>query len=448
MTALLPAREAVPPEAVPEVAGSEPVGGGLALRIGFATLVVAFAGFGLWAATAPLDEAAVAPGEVKVDTYRKTVQHREGGIVRAILVRDGDKVAASQPLVLLEDVAVRARRGQLLSQYWDGLGTRARLVAERDGTGAVDFASALPPVQSPRIDEIRRVQANLFRARRTTLDGQIAVLRKRLVLYDREADALEAERRSKDRQLSLVEEEIGSVGGLVARGLERRPRLLALKREAEKLRGERDDYTARIARLRQAQAGTELEISNIDYKHLNEVAGELREVEAQIRDVEQQLAAVDDALARTVLRAPRAGVVVGLKVHTVGGVLQPGEAVMDIVPKDEALIVEARIAPEDIDRVHAGRPAQVRLRTFLRGLTPPAAGTVTGVSADLLHDERDGAPYYLARIGLDPVSLKGLPGPLTPGMQADVLVVTGERTALEYLLAPLTRAMAVGLTEK
>jgi epimerase transport system membrane fusion protein len=178
------------------------------------------------------------------------------------------------------------------------------------------------------------------------------------------------------------------------------------------------------------------------------VATELREVETSIRDVEQQLTAVDDSLKRTVLRSPQSGVVVGLKIHTRGAVLQPGEAVMDIVPRNETMIVEAKIAPEDIDRVFPGRAAQIRFRTFLRGLTPPAEGKVTQVSADLFHEERTGQPYYLARIAFDPDSLKKLPGPLSPGMQTDVLIIAGQRTALEYLLSPLTRAVSLAMREK
>lgn len=423
------------------------VGGRKARRLGFAVIAMAFGGFGLWAALAPLNAAAVAGGEVKVENYRKTIQHMEGGIIRSILARDGDEVAAGQPLILLDDTAIRARWTQLTFQYWDALATRARLMAERAEAEMVDFSS-LPDHGHPRAREVIHAQEQLFKARRAMLDGQVAVLRKRMVLYQREAEALEAERLSADRQLALIREEIKSTKYLVDRGLGRKPQLLALQREGERLTGQRDDHTARIARLLQAQASTELDIANITYKHMDDVAGNLREVEAQARDLEQQLAAVTDSLKRTVVRSPQDGVVVGLKFHTLGAVVQPGEALMDVVPRNETLIVEARIAPEDIDRVHAGRAAQIRLRTFLRGLTPPAKGSVTQVSADLFHDDRTGQPYYQARVALDPASLEHLPGPLVPGMQADVLITTGERTALDYLIEPLSRAMARGMREK
>ncbi len=425
----------------------EEVGGRTARRLGFATIMVAFGGFGTWAAVAPLDAAAVARGEVKVESYRKTIQHMEGGIVRAILVRDGDEVQAGQPLIQLDDTAVHARWSQLTFQYWDAQASRARLLAERAEAKAVDFA-LVPNRDHPHAREVMRAQDQLFKARRAMLDGQVAVLKKRMVLYEREAEALAAEQQSADRQLRLIQQEIKSTQYLVDRGLGRLPQLLSLKREGERLTGQRDDYGARIARLRQAQASTELDIANITYRHMDDVAKSLREAEAQARDLEQQLAAVTDALRRTVIRSPQAGVVVGLNVHTVGAVVQPGDALMDVVPRNESLIVEARLAPEDIDRVHAGREARVRFRTFLHGLTPPATGQVTNVSADLFHDEKTGQPYYQARVALDAESVAKLPGPLTPGMQTDVLITTGRRTALEYLIDPLGRAISMAMREK
>lgn len=427
----------------------EPVGGTRTIRTGLAVVAIAFGGFGTWAATAPLNSAAVAHGEVKVETYRKTIQHREGGIVRAVLVADGDRVTAGQPLLQLDDTSIRARWTQLKNQYWDQLGNKARLTAERDGSDTIDFAAAFAGEASPRVDEIRHTQENLFHARRDLLAGQVAVLNKRIDSMRREADSVEAERQSKDRQLAIIREELGTVEQLVQRGLDRRPRLLQLRREAERLQGERDDHGASIARISQSIAGTELDIANIRSTHLQQVAADLDKAGNDIRDLEQQITAAEDALTRTIIRAPKDGVVVGLKVHTVGQVLQPGEDVMDVVPAHDGLIVEARVQPEDIDRVHVGVKADVRLHSFVRSLTPPVKGTVTQVSADLMRDPRNNnQAYYLARIALDPQGVGKLPGPLTPGMQGDVLISTGERSALEYLLAPLSRAMAVAMRER
>ncbi|MBC7951339.1 MAG: HlyD family type I secretion periplasmic adaptor subunit [Rhodospirillaceae bacterium] len=424
------------------------VGGRTALRVGMVTIMVAFGGFGLWAALAPLNAAAVARGEVKVENYRKTIQHMEGGMIRSILVRDGDVVDAGQPVMLLDDIAIRARWTQLTFQSWATLATMARLRAEQAQATSVDFAATMPNMDHPRALDVIRAQDQLFKARRAMLDGQIAVLRKRMVLNEREAESLAAQQKSADRQLALIQQEIRSTQYLVDRGLGRRPQLLSLQREGERLTGQRDDYGARIARLQQAQASTELDIANITFKQMDDVANSLREAEGQSRDLEQQLAAITDSLKRTVVRSPQSGVVMGLNFHTIGAVLQPGEKLMDVVPENENLIVEARIAPEDIDRVYPGREAQVRFHTFLRGLTPPAKGTVTQISADLFRDERNNAPYYQARVTLDPDSLTHLPGPLTPGMQTDVLITTGERTALEYLIEPLSRAVSTAMREK
>ncbi len=426
-----------------------PVGGGTAMRIGFITLVVAFGGFGVWAGTAPLKAAAVAPGEVKVESYRKTIQHREGGIVRSILVKDGDEVAANQPLVLLDDTAIRATWSQLTFRRWDALTNKARLLAERAEKPTIDFAAVLPEMPDhPHLQEALKSQEQIFKTRREAMRGQVAVLRKQLQLYDREAEALFAEQRSKDRQLALIDEEQRGTQYLVEKGLGRKPQLLALQRQAESLRGERDDYSARIARLRQAQASVELQVTNVTLDQQREIADSLQEIESAARDLDQQLTAARDALQRTIVRSPQKGTVVGLAIHTRGGVLQPGERILDIVPRHDELVVEAHLSPEDIDRVQPGRSAQIRFKTFLHGLTPPAKGTVIQVSADLLHDEKTGRPYYLARVALDPQSLEKLPGPLAPGMQTDVLIATGERTVLGYMLEPLSRIVAVGMTEK
>jgi HlyD family type I secretion membrane fusion protein len=424
------------------------IGGNGAVRLGFATLVLAFGGLGGWAAVAPLNAAAIAHGEVVVDSHSKSVQHREGGTVKAILVQDGQRVAAGQPLVILDDTAARAKWQQLLVQYWDGLASQARLLAERDGRSAIDFSATMSPGTDPRIAQMMRAQTNLFQARLRMVDGQVAVLKKRILQYQREAEALNVERRSTDRQLELMEEEASTARMLVRKGLGVRPRLLALERDAEKLRGERDDFAARIAQVNQGIASTELDITNLTYKHLEDAASELRKVEAETRALREELVAARDMVLRSVVRSPLDGVVMDLRVHAPGAVVEPGKDIVDVVPLHDRLVVDAHVAPEDIDRVMVGRPAQVRFLTFLPGLTPPARGQVTRVSADLLHDERTGQGYYLSRVELDPDSVAKLPGKPLPGMQTDVLITTGERTALQYLMDPLARAMSLGLREK
>ena len=430
-------------------AANDKVGGKGAVRVGFATVLIAFGGFGGWAAVAPLTPAAVARGEVEVSNYHKTIQHRDGGIVKAILVKEGDHVVTDQPLLRLDDTAVRARWEQLASQYWDDLATRARLLAERDGAESVDFRALTAQSDYAKLNEVILAQTNLFESRKRLVDGQVAVLRKRIVQLQREADALAVERHSKERQLALIRDQVGTAQTLMNKGLGLRPRLLGLQGEAARLEGERDDFAAKIAQVNQSVASTELEIANVTFRNLDEVASDLRDTEGDIRSVSQEMAAVGDALARTVVRAPQDGVVVGLRVHTIGAVIGGGDDILDLVPSSaDGLVVEAHVLPEDIDRVTVGRPAQIRFTTFLPGLTPPATGVVTRVSADLFHDDRTGQGYYLARILLDPPSLAALPGPLVPGMQTDVLITGEKRTALEFILDPLARAMAVAMREK
>lgn len=423
-------------------------GGRAAIRVGAVVVLVAFGGFGAWAALARLESAAIAHGEVKVESYRKTVQHREGGIVRRILVAEGDRVAAGQPVVLLDDTSLRARWRQLHDQYLDALADKARLLAERDQAPAIDFSILAAEGAGSHVAEVERAQTALLAARRALLAGQAAVIGKRLGQLDREAEAVVAEQVAKDRQIDLIRDEAGVVAELVRKGLGLRPRLLALQRDEARLVGERNDSVAQVARIRQQQAAAELEIANIRTKRLDQVADDLRHEDTILRDLQQQLVAARDVLSRTVVRAPQDGVVVGLRVHTPGGVLAPGEAIMDVVPGDDQLVVEAQVKPEDVDRVHPGRPAQVRLHTFMAGLTPPALGRVVRVSPDLIRDDHANTSYYLARVVLDPASLRRLPGPLSPGMQADVLIATGARTPLEYLVEPLSRSMAVAFRER
>lgn len=424
------------------------VGGGRAILFGMVLIALAFGGFGLWAATAPLDSAAVAQGAVHVESYRKTVQHREGGIVRVIEVADGSRVQAGDVLIRLDDTVPKARLNQLLGQYYDGLANRARLVAERDGLPAVDWARHLPAGSDPRIAEVRRAQQALFETRRQFLDGRIAVMRQRLGQLREESLALAAERRSKARQLALIEQEVAVVEKLHRQGLALRPRLLALQRDQAKLEGERDDFGARIARVGQQAATVELEMASLRNERLDAVAADLRETETQLRDAEQEMTAARDALERTTIRAPQAGAVVNLKVHTRGGVAAAGEPLLEIVPHDDVLVIEARVQPDDIDVVHEGLPATLRFTAFKQAVTPSGKGRVTRISADRMTDERTGDAYFLARIEVDQDSLSALPTPLYPGMPVDVLIATGQRTALDYFLSPLTQAMALAFREQ
>jgi len=274
------------------------------------------------------------------------------------------------------------------------------------------------------------------------------VLNQRIAEFKEEIKGLEGEITADDTQLELILEEIAAVEILLEKGLERKPRLLALKRRVAEIEGERSSSRARIARVNQSIGEARLRITELATTRINEVVEQLREVQATLFDVDERLNASRDVLARTEIRAMQAGAIVDLRVHTKGGVIAPGEDLLDIVPGDDLLIIEARIDPKDIDVVSWGLAARVRFTAFSQRNAVPMDGRVISVSADNLVDERTGETYYLARIKLDKDPSEVMPGlRLYPGMQAEVMIVTGSRTALEYIMSPIRNSIGRALRE-
>jgi len=405
-------------------------------------VLVFFGGFGAWAALAPLDSAAIAPGRVTVAGNRKTVQHLEGGIIEQLLVKEGDELEAGQVLIRLDDTQPRARL-ELLRGRHDTLRTReARLVAERDKSDAIAFPASLTSRQEESaVSELIAGERSVFDARRRAIQGRADIFRKRIVQLGKEIASLEAQVVSERRQLELIDEERIAVQGMVEQGLMPKTRLLALKRTEAALEGSRGKYAGLIARAEQRIGETELQIIDLENTMVNDVVSELHDVQAQLTDVGERLKAAKNVLQRTEIRAPQAGVVVGLNVHTETGVISPGQRLLDIIPKDATLVIEAEVNPNDIDIVKVGLEAQVRLTAFKQRSTPLLQGHVTRVSADSFTHEHNGTTYFLARISIDPEEREKLNGgDLYPGMAAEVMVVTGEQTAVEYILGPLTNS--------
>ena len=356
---------------IPEQTGVEPCPERPPVRrpilIAIVVILVFFCGIGAWAALAPLDSAAIAPGKVTVASNRKTVQHLEGGIIRELLVKEGDELEADQVIIRLDDTQARATLELLRSRQDTLLAREARLIAERDGADTIEFpASLLSRQEDPAVARLVAGEQAVFAARRRAIQGRIDIFRKRI--------------------------------------------------------GE-----------------TELQIIDLENSSLNEAVSALREVQSQLVESGQRLRAAEDILVRTEIRAPQAGVVVGLNVHTETGVISPGQRLLDILPKDDALVIEAEVDPNDIDVVSVGLSAQVRLTAFKQRNTPPLEGEVTRVSADSFTHERTGATYFLARITIDPAERDKLDGgELYPGMPAEVMIVTGKQTAFEYFMTPVT----------
>lgn len=430
------------PDETPSTSLRPPILAGLSVAALF------FAGFGGWAATAPLAGAAIAPAVVAPEGSRKTVQHLEGGIVREILVQDGSQVAAGQPLIRLDDTRAEAEHAALLTEWRALVAAEARLLAEQGEAATVTFPAELVALADGDEVVARTLASETDRllSRRLALSDQQAVLAERVAQAESEIKGLEAEIASARRQLGLIAEEIATVKDLLERGLERKPRLLALERLRAQIDGTIGSNRAAIARAGQVIAEARQQMRSLRSELAERVAGELAETRRSVTTLAEKLRATADRLARTAVTAPVAGTVVDLRIKTAGGVINPGETLMNIVPADADLLLEARIAPVNIDEVHPGQPAQVHLLAYKSRNLPRIDGSLREISADRLEDPHTREPYYLARIVVERRNLpQGIA--LAAGMPADVMIVTGERTLLNYLMSPITDALRRGLRE-
>jgi len=408
-----------------------------AIALGTGVLTLFLGSFVAWSVTAPLDSAAIAPGVISVEHGRKTVAHLEGGIVGNLNVREGDKVEAGQPLIQLDNENAQATYQLLLDRQSVTLALQARLLAEYNGMTEILFPSALTEGDRANANAtIMASQQNVFDTRQDTLDTRKKILTQRVTQLRSEIDGLMGQLNSERKQLSLLNEELRMVKKTYQQKLVDKPHLLQIQRKVHESAGKINLHKSQIAKAKQSIGETELRIIEIDSTRTNEIAEELRTVEAELLDLNNRLQAAQDVHQRATIRAPISGTVVALKVHTPGGVIQPGEPLLDIVPDGESLVIEARVNPNDIDVVQNGMHAQMRLTAFNQRTTPLHEGTVESVSADHLIDENTSENYYLARIRLNEAS----PLELKPGMKAEVMIVTGERTFMEYMLEPLTNS--------
>lgn len=430
------------PPISPNTRARWPMRTGLLIVFGF------FVVFGGWATFAPLESAAIAPGMVAVDSRRQTVQHLEGGIIKEILVQEGSTVEQGDVLIRLDRTRAEANVELLRGQYLSAIGIRARLIAERDGQKEIRFTGELADdVITPEKASIIEGQRNVFASRQQYYEGQREILSQRIKQLDKQIEAFEAQQKAGATQLGLIREEMASVKDLVNKGLERKTRLLALQRAAAEIVGNGGEYQGRIAQARQQIGEFQSQLNDLGNKRLSDVTEQLRQTEDQIYDLTQRLSAAEDVLARTDILAPRTGTVVNLRFHTPGGVVRPGDPVLDIVPSDDTLVIDARVSPLDIDVVSAGMPAQVRLSPYSQRSTPIFDATLESLSADIMADQQGGG-YYLARVAVNQSELDKLHDvKLIPGMPAEVMLLTGKRTMLNYLLAPLQRTIERGMRE-
>lgn len=413
---------------------------------GFILLGAVFGAFGLWAALAPLDGAAFAPGNVTVKSFKKVVQHLEGGIVSDILVRDGDLVEEGDPLLILDDTQPRASMEVVNGQYIALKMREARLIAERDGLESVDYPAALALSNSNAQQEVA-AQNQIFTARKETKEGRIRILNQRVDQLLTQVVGMEAQRETKELLAQSFAEELADTRSLLDKGFSEKTRLRQAERSFASYSGEAAELTANIAATQVQIGETRLQILQQISEFQNEVVSELSEVQTGLNDTEERLTALQDVVRRTNILAPDSGVVNGMLVHTIGGVVSAGAPIAEIVPESDELILEAIVNPMDIDRVSEGQEARIRFSTF-GNRAPTIFGRLMTLSADAIVNENTGATYYLARVEVRPDSLEELGGlALMPGMPAEVYINTGSRTLFQYLFKPLSNALSRSFNE-
>ncbi|WP_256244120.1 HlyD family type I secretion periplasmic adaptor subunit [Pseudomonas sp. NFACC45] len=416
-------------------------------RIGYLMLLVTFGLFGGWATLAPLDSAALAPGVVTVKSYRKTVQHLEGGIVRELRVHDGDLVKAGDVLLVLDNTQARSEMEAMRSQLIAALELQARLVAERDALPEPPLVPTLDP-NDPRVREARDSEARIFQTRRTSLLGEIGLLEKSIGQIEEQIRGFKAVIASKQMLAASYEEEIVDLRALLAEGYVDKQRLREQERSLSRLQTEIAESRSESARARVHIDEARLKILQLKKTFATEVAGLLGDAQTKVYELRERLATLQDRDQRTDILAPESGMVMGMTVHTLGAVVSPGTALLDIVPANEELIVEAQLSPMDIDRVALGKLADIRFSAFKSSTTPVIEGQLVQISADRLINKDTDAAYYLARVALTDKGRQAL-GNLTlvPGMPVEVLINTGARTLLQYLMQPASNAFARSLIE-
>ncbi|MCP3405820.1 HlyD family type I secretion periplasmic adaptor subunit [Bradyrhizobium sp. CCGB01] len=396
-------------------------------------------GLGTWASLAPLESAAIASGVVESESSRKTIQHLEGGIVRKILVSDGDTVRSGQTLIALDDTRAGSEMQSLQGQLWDAAARAARLQAEQQRFERIAIPEALEQdsKQSGVAAAAVSAQEFIFQARLQVHESQLAVIRERRRQVEKEIEGLKAQENATGQRVDIVREELDMVATLVTKGLERRPRLLNLQRELADVEGRRGEIAAQISRAGQVISEQQATLFKLESERQNEIAQSLREAQSQIFQLRERLLAARDQLSRTEVKAPEDGVITDLRIHTAGGVIGAGAPLMDLVPRQDRLIVSARLRPEDIDVVHPGLSAEVHLVPYNQRRVPRLKGTVVHVSADRLLDKRTDQPYYATRIRIDDAQVAANDIQIVPGMPVQVFITTGRGTVALYALRPL-----------
>lgn len=415
---------------------------------GWIIIALFFGGIGSWAYTAPLNGAVVGNAVVKIDGNRKSVQHLDGGIVKEMRIKEGDKVNSGDVLIVLDETQARAEYEVLSQQYMVLRATEVRLLSELDRRAELAMPDDLK-TQDSYFKSVWNGQVSQFESRRAALEGQRSVIREKINQLGSQIVGAEAQVKSFTDQISSVRAEAKDIAPLVERGLIARPRILQLERSAYGLEGQIADASANIAKARQAIAEQQQQIAQLDNDRMADITKDLRDTQAKMLEVIPKAMNAKAVLGRMEIRAPYSGRVVALTVFSVGGVIQRGEKILDIVPDQDSLTIEAQIAVEDISDIKPNMRAEVHLTAYKQRIVPIIHGDVIQISADRLTDPKTNNPYYIAFVRIDQGELDALPNvKLYPGMPATVMIPTIQRTAFDYIVGPLVMSFNHAFRQK
>jgi HlyD family type I secretion membrane fusion protein len=417
---------------------------------GYATIFVVFGVFGTWAATAPLASAVVAGGTVSVESNRKTIQHLEGGIISKISVEEGDLVEAGDVLIELDATQAQGNFSVMRARLALLQATEARLLAESIDADEIIFPDALLDSEEEVVKSAVNLQQTLFRDRKTTKDNEVAILKVRIEQLHGIIKGLETQLGSVNKQFASVNDEVSRLQEGNSSGAVSTNRVSQMTREMLEYEGKQGELLAEISKLKQTISETELQIVQARQQYIERGSGEMRDVSDQLSEVHERFRLASDILNRTVIRSPVRGIVQNVRVHTTNGIIRPAEPIVDVIPIDDNLVVIAQVNPIDIDNISAGSVAEVRFPAFSSKTTPTIFGKVIVISKDVVEPTRQGeVPHYEARVEVDDKDVPfEIRGKLLPGMPAEVIVPTGERTLAQYIVKPLTDSFHKSLREE
>ncbi|KZL24726.1 HlyD family type I secretion periplasmic adaptor subunit [Pseudovibrio sp. WM33] len=412
-------------------------------------VVILVGGVGLWGGLMEIRGAIIAPGTIVVETNTKNVQHMEGGIVRSIMVTDGDTVDAGDTLLRLDDTVTRANLAVVTKQLDNLYSQEARLIAERDGEEEILFSTrATDDAHSQVLNTIQEGQRRMMVAKTKNLRGRQDQMRAQIQQYRKQIDGLSQQRDAKEIEISLIDGELEDLNKLLAKRLVTESRVTALKREKTKLQGEYGDFIAQVAKTEEAIAERNIQIMQIEEDVLTKTLEQLQQVRAEVAQLEEKKIAAQDQLMRMEIKSPQSGTVHDLTIHTIGGVIAPGEVLMQVVPREDVLVIEAQVQPIDVDQLTPNQEATIRLPSFDQRTTPELTAEVKTISPDLLEDPKTGLSFYMAELTISEDQLDKLGGKnLVPGMPVEAFIQTENRTVISYIMKPMVDQIAHAMRE-